>query len=97
MIRRLVRVLDQRSGTAPLMRKALRYLTGRRGGSFVTPNTLLTAAGVAWGIIETLQNQAGGYREGRRVDNAEADPMAGRPHGGEAGLAEIRSVVLELR
>lgn len=40
-------------------RKALRYLTGRRGGSFVTPNTLLTAAGMAWGIFETLQSQTG--------------------------------------
>jgi uncharacterized membrane protein YebE (DUF533 family) len=40
-------------------RKALRYLTGRRGSSLVTPNTLLTAAGVAWGIFETLQSQPG--------------------------------------
>jgi len=46
-------------GRGKRSRKALRYLTGRRGGSFVTPNTLLTAAGVAWGIFETLQNQAG--------------------------------------
>src|SRR5437867_3060339 len=44
-------------GRGKRSRKALRYLTGRRGGSFVTPNTLLTAAGVAWGIFETLQNQ----------------------------------------
>jgi uncharacterized membrane protein YebE (DUF533 family) len=40
-------------------RKALKYLTKGRRGSLVTPNTLLTAAGVAWGIFETLQNQAG--------------------------------------
>ena len=46
-------------GRGKRSRKALRYLTGRRGGSFVTPNTLLTAAGVAWGIFETLQNQPG--------------------------------------
>ena len=46
-------------GRGKRSRKALRYLTGRRGGSFVTPNALLTAAGVAWGIFETLQNQAG--------------------------------------
>ena len=38
-------------------RKALRYLTGQRGGAFVNANTLLTAAGVAWGIYETLQNE----------------------------------------
>jgi len=47
-------------GRGKRSRKALRYLTGRRGGSFVTPNTLLTAAGVAWGIFETLQNQKAG-------------------------------------
>ena len=38
-------------------RKALRYLTGRRGGFMSNPNALLTVAGVAWGIFETLQNQ----------------------------------------
>lgn len=41
-------------------KKALRYLTGGRGGSvFSNPNVLLTAAGVAWGIYETLQRQPG--------------------------------------
>jgi len=38
-------------------KKALRYLTGRGGGMLSNPNTLLTVAGVAWGIFETLQNQ----------------------------------------
>jgi uncharacterized membrane protein YebE (DUF533 family) len=38
--------------------RALRYLTGARSGSLWTnPATLLTAAGVAWGIYETLQNR----------------------------------------
>ena len=37
-------------------KKALRYLTGRGGGMLANPNTLLTVAGVAWGIFETLQN-----------------------------------------
>jgi uncharacterized membrane protein YebE (DUF533 family) len=36
-------------------KKAFRYLTGSRGGSIVNANTLLTAAGVAWGIFETMQ------------------------------------------
>jgi uncharacterized membrane protein YebE (DUF533 family) len=41
-------------------KKALRYLTGRgMGGSVVNANTLLTAAGVAWGIYETMQNAPG--------------------------------------
>src|SRR5688500_19576960 len=36
-------------------RRSLRFLNG--GGSMWTrPTTLLTAAGVAWGIYETLQN-----------------------------------------
>jgi uncharacterized membrane protein YebE (DUF533 family) len=38
-------------------RKALRYLTGRGGGMLANPNTLLTMAGVAWGIFETIQGQ----------------------------------------
>jgi uncharacterized membrane protein YebE (DUF533 family) len=38
-------------------RKALRYLTGRGGGMWSNPNVLLTAAGVAWGIFETLQGE----------------------------------------
>ena len=40
--------------------RALNYLTGGRRGSFWTnPSTLLTAAGVAWGIYETMQQPAG--------------------------------------
>lgn len=38
-------------------KNALRYLTGRRGGWLSNPNTLLTAAGLAWGVFETLQSQ----------------------------------------
>jgi uncharacterized membrane protein YebE (DUF533 family) len=38
-------------------RKALRYLTGRGGGMLSNPNTLLTVAGMAWGIFETMQGQ----------------------------------------
>ena len=39
-------------------RRALNYITGGGRGSFWTnPSTLLTAAGVAWGIYETMQNQ----------------------------------------
>ena len=37
-------------------RKALRYLTGRGGGILSNPNALLTVAGVAWGIFETLHS-----------------------------------------
>jgi uncharacterized membrane protein YebE (DUF533 family) len=41
-------------------RNALNYLTGGGRGSFWTnPSTLLTAAGVAWGIFETMQQNQG--------------------------------------
>ena len=39
-------------------RGALRFLTGRRGGWMSNPNTLLTAAGVVWGIFETMNQPA---------------------------------------
>jgi len=39
-------------------RGALRYLTGSRGSFWTRPTTLLTAAGVAWGIYESLQQRA---------------------------------------
>ena len=36
--------------------RTLDYLTGSRGGSvFTNPQVLMTAAGLAWGLIETLQ------------------------------------------
>lgn len=35
--------------------RALRYLTGARGGIWSKPSLLLTAAGLAWGVYETLQ------------------------------------------
>ena len=55
--------------------KALRYLTGRGGSMLSNPNTLLTVAGVAWGIFETLQNQnPGGFSS-----PAAAPPPAGAP------------------
>ena len=40
-------------------RGAMRYLTGNRGrgGSFLNAGTLLTAAGLAWGAYETMQQQ----------------------------------------
>ena len=39
-------------------RKAGRYLTGRSGGFLSNPATLMTAAGLAWGVFETLQSRA---------------------------------------
>lgn len=61
-------------------RNATRYLTGRRkGGVMSNPATMLTAAGLAWGVIETLERQ-------NRTEGAEpagpgspAPPPAVRP------------------
>jgi uncharacterized membrane protein YebE (DUF533 family) len=39
---------------------ALRYLTGRGRSIWTRPTTLLTAAGVAWGIYETLTHKGSG-------------------------------------
>ena len=36
-------------------RRALRYLTGGGGSLWSNPQTVLTAAGLAWGVFETLQ------------------------------------------
>ena len=49
-------VLGGRAHSGRRPRAAMTYLTGGGGGSFWSnPTTLLTAAGVAWGIFETMQ------------------------------------------
>jgi uncharacterized membrane protein YebE (DUF533 family) len=61
-------------------RRALNYLTGGHRGSFWTsPSTLLTAAGMAWGIYETMQ-QSGGIGSVGSVGSA-----------GSAGLSSVGS------
>src|SRR5688572_12053889 len=40
-------------------RRALKYLSGGRHSIWSNPTTLLTAAGVAWGIYETIANNKG--------------------------------------
>ncbi len=55
--------------------RALRYLNG--GGSLWTrPSTLLTAAGVAWGIFETLQQKPGQWGGGAGSGAASAGAAA---------------------
>jgi uncharacterized membrane protein YebE (DUF533 family) len=41
-------------------RGAMRYLTGRTSRSLLTPSTLLAAAGVAWGLYETMKGRGQG-------------------------------------
>lgn len=55
-------------------RKALRYLTGRGGGMLSNPNTLLTVAGVAWGIFETLSSGAPGAPGAQSAYPAQSTP-----------------------
>ena len=46
-------------------KKALRYLTGSgRNGGLVNAGTMLTAAGLAWGLFETWQNSQGNQAAG---------------------------------
>ena len=61
-------------------RKALRYLTGERRGTFVNAGTLLTAAGVAWGIYETLQNEGSAASTGS-TGSSGASSSQGPPSG----------------
>ena len=58
-------------------RRALRYLTGSQGSFWTRPTTLLTAAGVAWGIYETLQQ--GGPQGGQLGGGASPTPAVPAP------------------
>ena len=65
-------------------KKALRYLTGNRGG-LVNATTMMTAAGVAWGLFETWQNSQQGQAatSGQWAGNAAGlsvpPPLPGKP------------------
>ena len=55
-------------------RRAKRYLTGRSGSFLSNPATLMTAAGLAWGVIESLQARASEGKPGPA-----ANPLVGVP------------------
>jgi len=59
--------------------RALRYLTGSRGSFWTRPTTLLTAAGVAWGIYETLQGQGGQGQQGGQWAGGTPAPASAAP------------------
>ena len=70
-------------------RRAMRYLTGSGGSIFTRPATLLTAAGVAWGIYETLQQRggpSGASGDGMRAAAAAGDAVPPLP--GEAAVVD---------
>jgi uncharacterized membrane protein YebE (DUF533 family) len=63
-------------------RRALRYLQGGSGSFWTRPTTLLTAAGVAWGIYETLQRggqQSAGQSGGGGLAAAGPTVVTGAP------------------
>lgn len=41
-------------------KRAMRYLTGSHGSIWSNPTTLLTAAGLAWGVYETMSSKGDG-------------------------------------
>ena len=72
-------------------RRATNYLTGGGRGSFWTnPSTLLTAAGVAWGIYETMQNTAAGSM-GSAGSGSGISSSAGAPGSGTSASARTVS------
>ncbi len=60
-------------------KKALRYLTGNRGG-LVNAATMMTAAGVAWGLFETWQN-----------NQQQGQMPGGVPSGGDAAASSLNA------
>ncbi len=86
-------------------RRARKYLTGHGGGLWSNPNTLLTAAGVAWGVFETLQRSepqgtsaARSASSGQPASASVADlpPVPGVPDAGPAGGVETGDPALRL-
>jgi uncharacterized membrane protein YebE (DUF533 family) len=73
-------------------RRAASFLSGNKG--FLTASTMLGAAGVAWGIYETLQNQGGASGAGGiGAAGAGAAAAAGAPGATAApGVADLSAV-----
>jgi uncharacterized membrane protein YebE (DUF533 family) len=81
-------------------RRALNYLTGGYRGSFWTnPSTLLTAAGMAWGIYETMQQSGGvgsvgsGGSAGLSSAGSQGSGSAGSPHVSPEVLRIVRLAI----
>jgi uncharacterized membrane protein YebE (DUF533 family) len=71
-------------------RKAAKFLGGHRG--FLSASTVLGAAGVAWGIYETLQNQRGAAAPGAPAPSAPGAPAPSAP-GAPGAPSDILRVV----
>lgn len=66
--------------------RALRYLTGSGGSIWTRPTTLLTAAGVAWGIYETLQQRQDASGPGHVAAAATGGTLPPLPGGAAADV-----------
>ena len=80
-------------------RRARRYLTGRGGRLWSNPATLMTAAGLAWGVYETLQKSRGPGAPGDGQDPAfgsdvGAEEAEGAPATDSAGRMDEASLRL---
>ena len=88
-------------------KRALRYLSGGHGSFWSNPTTLMTAAGLAWGVFDTLQNQSRG--EGQwgggtpvspqpqpAASPAATGPLPPLPHIGGAPAAAVDEEALRL-
>jgi uncharacterized membrane protein YebE (DUF533 family) len=80
--------------------RALDFLTGTgQSGSFwANPNVLLTAAGLAWGVFETIQQQQGGSTPGQAPGastsvGAALPPLPAAAHAGEPISDEAMRIV----
>jgi uncharacterized membrane protein YebE (DUF533 family) len=77
--------------------RALNYLTGGHRGSFWTnPSTLLTAAGVAWGIYETMQQSGIGSTGSPGSGSVSAAGSPGSPTANSISPEALRIVRLAI-
>jgi uncharacterized membrane protein YebE (DUF533 family) len=77
-------------------RRALNYLTGGGRGSFWTnPSTLLTAAGLAWGVFETMQKSGslGSMGSGGSEGSVGLSSVGSQGSGSGSGSASSASAV----
>ena len=79
-------------------RRAMRYLTGRHHSIWSDPTMLLTAAGVAWGIYDTLANKGSGGSGGSRSSEGPVGSVgSGGVTGSTVGLPALPGVATATR
>ena len=76
-------------------RRSLNFLTGR--GGFLTAGTLMTAAGIAWGIFDSLKGQEAGALTGATVGGSVLPPPIPVIPGTAVPAAAMDSVIRVVR